>query len=237
MAERLTIAYLSSMYARASDSFVRGEVRAMRDRGHQVHTFSVRRPPPSELITDEIRTEHDATEYLLDGGVRRLAAAAWRAGVRKPARMTLAVVRATRLGTPGVRGRLWPFAYLLEAALLAERLDKLGVQHLHNHIAGSSTATAMLASTISGVPYSFTVHGTYELEQPGASAIDQKIAHAKFVVAASEFTRAQVLRFARAEDWQKVHVIRCGVTESFTVSRLYRCQRPFGSLRSAASMR
>ena len=65
------------------------------------------------------------------------------------------------------------------------------------------------------MPYSFTVHGTYEREQPGASAIDEKIAHAKFVVAVSEFTRAQVLRFARGEDWPKVHVIRCGVAESF----------------------
>ena len=214
-AEELTIAYLTSLYARASDSFVRGEVRAMRARGHRVHTFSIRRPPSSELVTDEIRAEHDATEYILDAGVRRLAVAAARAAVRWPGRMARAVARAMRLGTPGLRGRLWPFAYLVEAALLAERLDALRVQHLHNHIAGNAATVAMLASTLSGVPYSLTVHGSHELEHPGAAAIDLSVEHAKFVVGVSGFTRAQVLRFARVEDWPKVHVIRCGVTDSF----------------------
>ena len=36
------IAYLTSAYARASDSFIRGEVAQLRALGFTVHTFSVR---------------------------------------------------------------------------------------------------------------------------------------------------------------------------------------------------
>src|SRR6185503_13011347 len=63
------LAYLTSAYARASDSFIRGEVAQLRALGFTVHTFSVRKSPASELVSDEIRREHGNTEFLLDKGV------------------------------------------------------------------------------------------------------------------------------------------------------------------------
>ena len=50
-----TIAYLTSLYARASDSFIRAEVLQLRSFGHTVHTFSILEPDASELVSDEIR--------------------------------------------------------------------------------------------------------------------------------------------------------------------------------------
>src|SRR3989442_5001421 len=60
------VAYLTSAYARASDSFIRGEVLQLRRLGYTVHTFSVRKSPPGELVSDEIRREHANTEFLLE---------------------------------------------------------------------------------------------------------------------------------------------------------------------------
>jgi glycosyltransferase involved in cell wall biosynthesis len=205
------LAYLTNVYARASDSFVRAEVRELRALGHAVHTFSIRRPDESELVSAEIRSEHDGTDYVLAHGTGRLLAATTRQAARGPAAFLRAARLAARIGTPGVRGRLWPFAYLVEAAYLAERLEQLGVEHLHDHIAEGSAAVAMLASEVSGVPFSVTAHGPGEFDHPESLALGEKIARSAFFVAISDFARSQLLRWARPEDWERVHVVRCGV--------------------------
>src|ERR1700674_1091552 len=134
MPEPATIAYLTSAYARASDSFIRGEVSQLRGLGFTVHTFSIRRPEPSELVSEEIRREHAATEFILEAGTARLALSWLRSALQSPRRMLAAGRIAARTGTPGLKGRLWPLVYLLEAAFLAERLQAKRVEHLHNHI-------------------------------------------------------------------------------------------------------
>ena len=46
MSEALTIGYLTSIYARVGDTFIRREVDQLRRLGHTVHTFSIRKPDP-----------------------------------------------------------------------------------------------------------------------------------------------------------------------------------------------
>ena len=57
---------------------------------------------------------------------------------------------------------------------------------------------AMLASILSGIPYSLTIHGPGEFDRPTLLALDEKIRRAAFVVAISEFTRSQLYRWATA---------------------------------------
>jgi colanic acid/amylovoran biosynthesis glycosyltransferase len=211
LSEPMTLAYVSNVYARASDTFVRREVLELRALGHTVHTFSIREPDAAELVSDAVRSEHAGTDYVLAHGPRALAAAAGRWARRDPRAFARALQLAERLGVPGARGRLWPHAYLLEAAYLAERLEALGVQHLHDHIAEGSAAVAMLASELSGVPFSVTVHGPGEFDRAERLALDVKLARAAFFATISEFARGQVMRWTRPEDWDRIHVVRCGV--------------------------
>src|SRR3954463_4853198 len=81
------LAYLTSAYARASDSFIRGEVAQLRAMGHMVETFSVRKSPASELVSDEIRREHGNTEFLMEHRtLARLPLAAIKEMVLSPGR-------------------------------------------------------------------------------------------------------------------------------------------------------
>jgi glycosyltransferase involved in cell wall biosynthesis len=89
------------------------------------------------------------------------------------------------------------------------------VEHLHTHHGENSAAVAMLASALSGVPYSLTIHGSAEWDRPMELHLDEKVGRAEFVCAISCFTRSQVFRWTRAKDWGKVHVVRCGVGEGF----------------------
>jgi glycosyltransferase involved in cell wall biosynthesis len=45
--------------------------------------------------------------------------------------------------------------------------------------------------------------------------LKQKVEHAAFVCAISFFTRAQICRWTRIEDWDKIEVVRCGVDTQF----------------------
>jgi glycosyltransferase involved in cell wall biosynthesis len=103
----------------------------------------------------------------------------------------------------------------VEACLLARRLEAKRVAHLHNHLGRNSAAVAMLASVLTGIPYSLTIHGPTEFEMAENLALDEKIARAKFTVGISSFGRSQLMRFSRAEDWPRIHVVHCGLSEEF----------------------
>jgi colanic acid/amylovoran biosynthesis glycosyltransferase len=209
----MIIAYLTGIYARPSDTFIRGEVRELRRLGHSVHTFSIRRPDRPQAV--EVLEEWERTEYVLASGARRLLASVLRMALRRPWRLARTVALAVRIGWPGLKGRLWPFAYLVEACYLAERLEALGVEHLHDHFAEGSAAVAMMASELSGIGWSMTVHGPHEFEVAPTLALTEKVGRARFTAAISDYARRHVLRWVRPRDWERVHVVRCGVDGRF----------------------
>lgn len=122
---------------------------------------------------------------------------------------------ARKLSNPGLKGRVWPWAYVLEAAWLADRLEEKGISHLHNHIGESSASVAMLASILSGVPFSMTIHGPNEFDYAPNFAYGEKIHRAAFTACISEYGRSQLFRYSDYADWPKVKVIRSGVGRKF----------------------
>jgi glycosyltransferase involved in cell wall biosynthesis len=215
MLETPTVAYLTSVYARSSDLYIRGEVAQLRALGFTVFTFSIRRPEACELVSDEIRAEYATTEFVLAAGLPRLMLALLRTILRSPRRALAAVVLMFRTSTPGLRGRLWPLAYLVEAAHLAERLRARRVEHLHNHIGENSAAVAMLAAFLADLPFSMTIHGPSEFDRPTQLALGEKIHRAAFTVAICEFVRSQLYRWSSPADWPKIHVVHCGLDGTF----------------------
>ena len=86
MTEPLRIGYISSVYPRASDTFVRGEVSQLRKLGFEVIPFSVRRPEKGQLLTDEVLRESKQTTYLLGDAKFTLLTAFVSQSMRAPAR-------------------------------------------------------------------------------------------------------------------------------------------------------
>jgi glycosyltransferase involved in cell wall biosynthesis len=210
------IAYLTSQYGRAGDTFIRAEVAALRERGFIVHTFSIRAPVGGESIANEaIRRERGATMDIVGEGALRMSTAALSLAFSHPLRFARALRLAMKITRPGLRGRLYPFAYLLEASLLSRRLEQKQVAHLHNHLGRNSAAVAMLASILTSIPYSLTIHGPTEFEMADSLALDEKIARTKFTVGISDFGRSQLMRFSDVKHWPRIHVVRCGIGQEF----------------------
>ena len=206
------LAYLTGEYPRASDTFIQREVAALRALGHEVLTCSIRTTGPEHLVGPEQRDEHARTFKVL--AAAKSPAALVRAqlrALRKPRRYLDALRLAWGTAPRGLRGRLYNLIYFLEAATLSAKLQDEGVQHLHNHIAKASCTVAMLASALSGIPYSFTIHGPDIFFEPRHWRIDEKTARASFVACISDYCRAQLMCFAEAQHWDRLHIIHCGV--------------------------
>ena len=211
----IRLAYLTSQYGRASDTFIRSEVEALRSLGHDVRTFSIRRPAADELVNDAIRREQAETEYVLERGLPRLALATLREAFRSPGRMLAAIKLAARVRTPGLKGHVLPIIYGMEAAYLAGRLRARGVEHLHNHIGENSAVVAMIAAELAGIAYSLTIHGPGEFDHPMELALDAKIGRSAFVAGVTQFGRSQLYRWSDHADWPKVKIVHCGVEPIF----------------------
>lgn len=210
------IAYLTSAYGRTSDSFIRDEVNQLRALGSIVYTFSIRRPDESQAVSKDILRERSQTEYLLvRQNIVPLISSVLKTSCRRPVRLLRAILLAARCSSPGVKSRIWALAYVIEACLLAERLRLKAVNHLHNHFGDGCATVAMLTGLLLGIPYSLTIHGAGEFDQPKSLALDEKIARASFVVTVSDWGRSQLLRWCRPEHGEKITVIRCGVGEHF----------------------
>lgn len=206
-----TIAYLHSVYARAGDTFIRAEVIQLRKLGHTVYTFSIREPATSELVSQEIRDEHGRTDYILRHGVPSLLFTSILEILCSPVRALATLKLATQCGWPGIKGRLWPYAYFLEACYLSKQLRLKGVDHLHDHNGQGCAFVAMLASRLSKIPYSLTIHGPGEFDRPTLLSLAKKVRNSHFSVAISSYGRSQILRWIAPADWTKIHVVRCGV--------------------------
>ncbi len=211
----MRIAYFTNQYARASDTFIRNEVHELRARGHDVRTFAVRRPIEGGVASAEVESERASTCYILSVPRLRLATTIMAATLRRPVRVLDAFLLAMRISPDGIRSRAMHVFYLLEAVYLSAELGRAKIQILHNHIAENSATVAMLASMISGIPFSMTVHGPGIFFHPEAWALREKIARAAFTACISDFCKSQCMLHSNRADWPRLKVVHCGVGRQF----------------------
>jgi glycosyltransferase involved in cell wall biosynthesis len=207
------IAYLTGEYPRATDTFIQREVAALRTHGHEVMTYSIRKTGVEHLVGDEQRREAARTFYVLRHAksLGRLAKSHLGWITRRPSNYWRGLKLAFETSPGGLKALAYQLFYFAEAGVLADDMRRRGVRHLHNHIAKSSCSVAMLASEISGIPFSFTLHGPDIFFAPDHWRLDKKIEKASFVACISHFCRSQAMSFSPTQAWRKLHIVHCGV--------------------------
>ncbi len=208
----MRIAYLVNRYPAVSHSFIRREIQALERTGVEVLRISVRKPGPVPDASDQ--EESDKTVVLL-GSAALLIRDAVVCLAFHPLSFCRLFLEVLSLSRKADRGLLAHGAYLLEACRLARLMKSRGFTHVHAHFGTNPAAVALLSHRLSGVTYSFTVHGPEEFDRPDAIKLTRKIEAAEFVVAISSYGRSQLMRWCSREHWGKIHVVRCGVDQSF----------------------
>lgn len=206
------IAYLTSLYPAVSHTFIQREIAALRQTGVEVDTVSIRKPAAAHLTGEEEQSAAASTFYIVQSAKNpaTLLHAGASAVCNLPA-LLRTVCLAWRTAPPGLNGMVKQMAYLAEAVVLSRHLKQRQVTHLHNHFADPSANVAMLTSSLSGIPFSYTLHGPAELYEPEKWQLREKTARASFVACISHFARSQAMYFSDPEHWSKLRIIHCGV--------------------------
>ncbi|HET6323764.1 MAG TPA: glycosyltransferase family 4 protein [Planctomycetaceae bacterium] len=209
----MRVAYLVNQYPKVSHTFIRREILALEKLGVVVERISLR-ASGEELVDAEDQRESERTHIVLSGGVMGLLIPLIWCLTTRPLVFLGAAQLTAQLA--GRAPRAWKhLAYLAEAAALTKTYVGDPPAHIHAHFGTNSATVALLWSALSGIPFSFTVHGPEEFDHPESLGLDLKIAQARFVVAISNFGCSQLMRWCPSDQWKKLQVVHCGVDDGF----------------------
>jgi len=204
-----------SQFPKISETFVLYEMLAVERLGAEVDVFPLRRGPRGPRHPEAVAFEERAhfvpafSWGTIRAVVRRLA--------RDPARCLRTYWDILR-GTWGSRKFfLGALLYFPKCVVFAERMEALGVDHIHAHFASHPALAALIVHRLTGIPYSFTAHGS-DLH------VDRRMLHAKvasaaFVVAVSSYNRELICETCGEDARDKVVVIHCGADPSVFATR------------------
>jgi len=213
----LRIAYLINTYPGPSSTFIRREAAEIEARGATVSRFTLRRWA-GELADPMDQAENQKTRAVLEVGAPGLLRALASTAASRPGRFLRALRTAIRLGrrgSGGGSGVVKHLIYLAEAAVLLGWHKESRTDHVHAHYGTNSAAVALLCRLLGGPPYSFTVHGPEEFDQPIGLSLGEKVAGSAFAVTISEHGGSQLRRWTSYDQWPKIRVVHCGLDSMF----------------------
>ncbi len=208
-----TIAYIIKGYPRNSEAFITNEIALLKSKGLSIHIFSVKKPPLTQDASVSHAISTDVT-YLPE--VQSLTTMPFFSWLRQ----TLPSFTQSHFSLFGQR----PMAYLttlwqallmclhyrtglflkpkfiffkefLQAGFIADQTLKSGqYDQFHAHFCHGATTIALLASRMTGIPYSFTAHAK-DIYLPTLNPKDllqKKMRHATFIATCTEANRAHL---------------------------------------------
>ena len=215
----MKITYFINQYPQVSHTFIRREILALEKQGFNIQRIALR-GWNADIADEADKDERTKTQYILAAGLLSLIPCVFRQLLQAPWLFGKTFIKALRMSRMSERNLIYHIIYLFEACKVAALCREFNSQHIHAHFGTNSTEVALLAHLLSGIPYSFTVHGPEEFDKPLGLHLKEKVAHAKFVVAISSYGRAQLYRWAEYNDWHKIKIVHCGLDDSFLQGKL-----------------
>ncbi len=204
---RLRVAYIMSRFPKISETFVLYEILALESQGIAVEVFPLLRERQS--VSHPEAAAVVARAYFHPFVSARILAAHGHYLLRRP-RAYLAVLWEVLRGTWGsanfFAGALGIFP---KSVRFAYEMQALGVEHVHAHFATHPAVAALIVHRLTGIPFSFTAHGS-DLHVD-RRMLDRKVEAAAFAVTISEFNKEVMVAACGEALRAKIHVVHCGV--------------------------
>lgn len=203
----MKVAYLVSRFPKITETFVLNEMQAVEKQGVTIELYPLRRErtgkthPEAEAWVRRAHYTPLISLAILRSNLHYL--------VRTP-RQYLRTLRDLLWGTRGslrfFQGALFFFP---KSVHLAQMMAEAGIVHIHAHFASHPASTAFTIHRLTGIPYSFTAHGS-DIHRD-QHMLAEKASEAAFVVPISRFNRDVILRSSGGKFAEKMHVVHCGV--------------------------
>ncbi|WP_425405327.1 glycosyltransferase family 4 protein [Hwanghaeella sp.] len=211
MASR-AVAYIAPEIPGLSATFVYEEILALQARGYEIVPFSVH--VPGSVAKDQL-TLSKTTIYLYQTSVAQILMSFCKSLVSREVRllatlkMLISDCRDQGIFTLDSAKLVYQFIHANHAAI---QMLRRGCEHIHIHFAHVPTQIGMYASSLTGIPFTFTGHANDIFER--GKLLTQKAERSAKMVTISQHNRA--LLIDQGIQPEKIAVVRCGV--SFPIS-------------------
>ncbi len=156
-ARRLRLVYFINLFPHLVEAMIYREVNALRARGYEVETVSIRRPDP-QMVPPAARHLAERTRYLLPVPWTRLL---WRhaTALARFRGRYVAALHAVLTGThERPRDRLRSLCHFAEAVIVLPEIEALRPDGVHAHWAVGAATCAMVIARLLDLPFTFTAH-------------------------------------------------------------------------------
>jgi glycosyltransferase involved in cell wall biosynthesis len=201
------VAYIMSRFPKLTETFVLYEILELEALGVQVEVFPLLREKQPVTHPEALRlTQRAHFQPFVSAAILRAQLHFLWHHPRRYLGTWFEVLRGTAASFNFLAGAL---GILPKSVRFAYEMQRLGVTHVHAHFATHPAVAALVVHRLTGIPYSFTAHGS-DLHVR-RRMLDRKVEAAAFVVAISRFNREIIVREAGEASRSKVHVVHCGV--------------------------
>jgi len=190
------IAYVVKRYPRFSETFIVNELLAHQDAGAEVEIFSLR-PTNDTHFQDVISRVRAPVTYLPHAGLK--AKEVWEM-------MRKYEDQSDRLFSGLEAGWNADIVDLYQAMVLAQHVNKRGIQHIHAHFASSPATVARLAARFANIRYSITAHAKDIFhEDVDPNELVTKLEDAATVITVSDYNEHHLHALT---NWSGVNIVR-----------------------------
>lgn len=215
---QMKIAYIMSRFPKLTETFVLYEILEQLRLGTEVEVYP--------LLRHRSDVRHPDVDSIL-GTVHYSSFLSWdiaRANahyvLRSPLRYLKTVSEVFWGVLPSRNFLIGAAGIFLKAVWIAQQAEQRGVTHVHAHFATHPAVAALIVQRLTGIPFSFTAHGSdLHVDQ---TMLDKKVEAADFAIAISSYNKKMMLAICGAQADSKIHIIHCGVDTNFFAPRAQR---------------
>lgn len=174
------VLYVLKRYPRLSETFVVREISQLESAGATV-SIDALLSAESGLQHPEVASVRAAVRYIPRHPRLRsvsVRSAHLRVGLRRPSAWIGCALHARRYGT---------WRRFVQAGLVADRVRREGITHVHAHFATAACEVAQAAAAMAGVPFTVTAHAKDIFHADNMPHLARRVAGAASVVTVSEF--------------------------------------------------
>lgn len=204
---RAKVAYIMSRFPKLTETFVLFEMLAVERQGAAIELFPLLRErtqqmhPEARALLPRARFQPFLSWSIVGSNLSAL--------VRRPRTYLVALAVLLRANCGSRRYLTGALGIFPKSVHFAAQMTAAGVTHVHAHFASHPAAAAWIIHRLTGIPYSFTAHGS-DLHRD-RHMLREKVAEAAFVVPISEFNRRVIVATCGERTAAKLAVIHCGV--------------------------
>ena len=211
----MKIAYMMSRFPKLTETFILYEILTIQEEGVEVEIYPLIREKAT-VVQDEAHALVERANY-----VPFLSLAIILSNLRLIARNPVAYfrtlfvsLRATMRSRRFLTGIIF---FYPKAVHIARLMEQAKIEHLHAHFASHPAAIAFIIHELTGIPYSFTAHGS-DLHRDQAM-LCEKVHAAKDVIAISQYNKQMIIDHCGEQYADRIQVVHCGInTERFQAS-------------------